>query len=189
MLLLTITNAIVSPSVTPSFQRAEVLASLTSIILIALSLIIKEAKVKDKNKVVLKGEQGLIINDKINDLLKNELAWGSHLILTATAACTILIYFNEDIILRRGMITQNKFIPGPICMRSSNTGDIISLVNTKMFPGRIEFDPILENLPSILVCPIAKKGYLIVGGCSERSFTKSDEIWIEGWAKKIYSLI
>ena len=64
----------------------------------------------------------------------------------------------------------------------------ISLVSTKFYPGKQEFDNIVKNLPSVIVFPIGNKGWIIIGGWSERCFTKSDELWIDGWAKKLLSL-
>ena len=62
---------------------------------------------------------------------------------------------------------------------------ITSLANTKLYPGRYEFDAVLDNLPSIIVCPISSKGILILGGWSERCFNKTDEKWIMGWSQRI----
>ena len=96
-----------------------------------------------------------------------------------------MIYWNNTVLLKRGLISDSQFVPKDICKRSIQSGKMISLVNTKYYPGRIEFDSILNNLPSIIVFPLSNKGWLIVGGWSERCFTKSDEKWISGWASKI----
>ena len=123
-----------------------------------------------------------------NDL-QYELAWGSQQILTATAASTILIYWDKNVILRRGLITTKSFIPGEICNRALEQQRLISLVNTELFPGRQEFDCVLENLPAVIVYPLTNRGLIIVGGWSKRSFTNSDEKWITGWSDKISDLL
>ena len=40
----------------------------------------------------------------------------------------------------------------------------ISLVNTTLFPGRHEFDPLVENLPAVLICPVGNRGVVVLGG-------------------------
>ena len=35
---------------------------------------------------------------------------------------------------------------------------IPSLVNTELFPGREEFDCVLEELPSVIIYPLSNKG-------------------------------
>ena len=89
MLSLSIINAYISPAITPSFQRAEVLAGLTSICLISLSLAWKELKVKSQEVTLFKEHQGFYYCDNLSNDLTNEMAWGSQMILTATAASTI----------------------------------------------------------------------------------------------------
>ena len=111
------------------------------------------------------------------------------MILTATATSTILIYYKNEVILRRGIISQNKFLPGNICRSTTKKSKYISLVSTKFYPGKKEFDSVLKDLPSIIVFPIIDKGWVIVGGWSERCFTKSDEIWIEGWTNKLSEML
>ena len=189
MLLFTIVNSLSIDIVSPSTLRAEVIASLSSICLIAVSLIWKEVKAKKPNSIILKGDQGIFISNLINDEIKKELGWGSQLILTASAAATILVYWDNSIILRRGIITNSNFIPGDICMKARSRNELISLVNTRFFPGRYEFDPIVENLPSILVYPLNNNGWVIIGGLSERSFTKADEKWIVGWSDKLCEML
>ena len=51
-------------------------------------------------KVNLNGKEGFELSDELSEDLKNELAWGSQQILRATAASTILIYWDNRVILR-----------------------------------------------------------------------------------------
>ena len=82
---------------------------------------------------------------------------------------------------------EEDFVPKKICLQSMETGKLISLVNTKYYPGKEEFDSVIKDLPSIVISPLNDKGFLLIGGWSERCFTKSDEIWIKGWTNKISS--
>ena len=109
--------------------------------------------------------------------------------MTATAASTILIYWDNKVILRRGLISTQSFKPGVICKKAIEQQRLISLVNTKLYPGRDEFDNILKELPSVIVYPISTKGITIIGGWSTRSFTNADEKWISGWSDKIFDLL
>ena len=189
LFILSIVNSYSSNSFTPDFQRAEILSTISSIIIITIGLLFKQVIPKSHDKALLKGKQGFFINESLEGNLKLELAWGSQLILTATAAATLLIYWDNDTILKRGFMTDKIFIPDKICENSRKKGRLISLPNTNNYPNSYEFDSVLDNLPSILVYPLGNKGYVIVGGSSIRCFTKSDEIWISGWAEKILPIL
>ena len=113
------------------------------------------------------------------------MAWGSETILTSTAAATILIHNNGKNILRRGITSNEIFQPGETCINALKDMKLISLANTKFYPGRDEFSSFCKNLPSILIIPINSKSFILIGGWSYRCFTKSDEKWISNWAKKV----
>ena len=189
LLFLSIINIATASDVYPSLVRGETISGLASIALITIGYLWKDIKPKEQNRVNLKGKQGLKINGDLSEEIKYELAWGSNQILTATAASTILIFWDNQVILRRGLITNKTFVPGEICKRAVEQKRLISLVNTELFPGREEFDCVLEGLPSVIVYPISTRGLTIVGGWSKRSFTNSDERWISGWSDKLFDLL
>ena len=189
LLFLSIINIATASDVYPSLVRGETISGLASIALITIGYLWKDIKPKEQARVNLKGKQGLEINVDLSEEIKYELAWGSNQILTATAASTILIFWDNQVILRRGLITNKTFVPGEICKRAVEQKRLISLVNTELFPGRDEFDCVLEDLPSVIVYPISTRGLTIVGGWSKRSFTNSDERWISGWSDKLFDLL
>ena len=189
LLFLSIINIATASEVYPSLVRGETISGLASIALITIGYLWKDIKPKEQTRVNLKGKQGLEINVDLSEEIKYELAWGSNQILTATAASTILIFWDNQVILRRGLITNKTFVPGEICKRAVEQKRLISLVNTELFPGREEFDCVLEGLPSVIVYPISTRGLTIVGGWSKRSFTNSDERWISGWSDKLFDLL
>ena len=189
LLSISIINIATSLDINPSLIRAETISGIASIALIAIGYIWTEINPKTPNKKFLKGEEGFSINEDLSDSQKYELAWGSQQILTATAACTILIYWDNKVILRRGLISSKLFTPGLICNRAIEQQRLVSLVNTELFPGRKEFDSVLEGLPAVIVYPLSDRGLTIVGGWSKRSFTNSDEKWISGWSDKLYDLL
>ena len=189
LLILSIINIATATDVNPSLVRGETISGIASIGLITIGYIWTEIKPKEPTKANLVGKEGFYLYKELSDIQKNELAWGSQQILTATAASTILIYWGNKVLVRRGLITDSLFIPGEICNRAIEQQRLVSLVNTELFPGREEFNCVLENLPAVIVYPISQRGLTIVGGWSKRSFTTSDEKWISGWSDKLYDLL
>ena len=189
LFILALINIVTVDSFTPSILRAEVIACISCVSLIGISSLWVKIEPKKANKVNLIGEQGLYIYESLNKATKEELAWGSHQILTATAASTILIRWKNELILQRGLINNTIFTPGNISKRAIEKKQMIVLSNTSNYPDSYEFDNIIPNIPSIIVCPLSSKGLLIVGGWSTRCFTKSDEIWISGWSKKLSDIL
>ena len=189
LLILSIINIATANQVNPTLVRAETISGIASIALITIGYLWTEIKPKQPSKAKLNGNEGFELCNELSEDQRNELAWGSQLILTATAASTILIYWDNRVILRRGLISDKIFKPGEICNRSIEQKRLISLVNTELFPGRDEFDGVLNNLPAVIVYPLENRGLTIVGGWSKRSFTNSDEKWISGWSDKLYVLL
>jgi len=189
LLILSIINIVSANQVNPTLVRAETISGMASIALITIGYLWTEINPKQPSKANLDGKVGFELCKKLTDDQRNELAWGSKQILTATAASTVLIYWDNKVILRRGLISEKIFKPGDICKRSIEQNRLISLVNTELFPGRDEFDGVLNNLPAVIVYPLKNRGLTIVGGWSKRSFTNSDEKWISGWSDKLYVLL
>ena len=189
-LVLTIINAFLADSINPSFQRSEVLSGLASVGLMLVAYLWSDATPKKANKKILDDKQGFILNTDLLELeVREELAWGSQMILTATPAASILLYWKDNIILHRGHIGKGNFKPGTISMNVINKGKMLVMQNTKFYPGSGEFDSVTGDLPSILIQPLGQSGLLIVGGWPERCFSRSDERWIVGWAQKISKIL
>ena len=161
--------------INPEIERAQVLAALTSISLVLIGLLFERIDQKSGEKVFLKGDNKFVYEEEIPKELLDELAWGSHAILTSTAAASVLINYKGRNILKRGIVSSNEFNLGEICKRSIKDMKMISLVNTKFYPGKEEFDDFCPNLPSILIYPVKKDLIILIGGWSTRCFTKSDE--------------
>jgi len=174
--------------ITPELERAQVLAAIASLIIILIGFLFKQFEPLAGEKVDLKGENKFIFDKNIPDQVIDELAWGSEAILTSTAAAAILINNDGVNILKRGITSGNEFKPGETCLRSIKDMKLISLANTKFYPGRDEFLNFCADIPSILVVPINSKAFILIGGWSAKCFTKSDEKWIDNWAKKINNI-
>ena len=175
-------------TITPELERAQVLAAIASLIIILIGFLFKQFEPLSSEKANLKGENKFIYDKKIPNEVIDELAWGSEAILTSTAAAAILIHNDGVNILRRGITSSNEFSPGDTCLRSTKDMKLISLANTKFYPGRDEFSDFCPEIPSILVVPINAKAFILIGGWSAKCFTKSDEKWINNWSKKINNI-
>ncbi len=174
--------------ITPELERAQVLAAIASLIIILIGFLFKQFEPLAGEKANLKGENKFIFDKNIPNEVIEELAWGSEAILTSTAAAAILIHNDGVNILRRGITSSNEFSPGDTCLRSTKDMKLISLANTKFYPGRDEFSDFCPEIPSILVVPINAKAFILIGGWSAKCFTKSDEKWINNWSKKINNI-
>ena len=182
---LAVFNALTADAFTPSLQRAEVLSGMAAVGLMLVAVLWTRAIPLSPKTVDLEGEQGLVMADELSDGLRTELAWGSHQFLTATSAASILVYWDDKVLLRRGLITDDSFCPGEICRRSTERQTLVSLVRTALYPGRQEFDAVLPGLPAVMVQPLGRRGWIVLGGWSERCFTRSDERWLAGWAERL----
>ena len=183
-----IANFISIETITPELERAQVLAAIASLIIILIGFLFKQFEPLAGEKAALKGENKFLFDRNMPDEVIDELAWGSEAILTSTAAAAILIHNDGVNILRRGITSSNDFKPGETCLRSIKDMKLISLANTKFYPGRDEFFNFCAEIPSILVVPINSKAFILIGGWSAKCFTKSDEKWINNWSKKINNI-
>jgi len=182
---LAVFNALSADTFPPALQRAEVLAGMAGVGLMLVAVLWTRAVPLSPEAVNLEGEQGLVIAEGLTNELRTELAWGSHQFLTATSAASMLVYWDDTVLVRRGLITDRVFQPGEICRRCMKRQELISLVKTALYPGREEFDPVLPGLPAVMVQPLGKRGWIVLGGWSERCFTRADERWLTGWAERL----
>ena len=175
-------------TVSPALERAQVLSAISSVIIVLIGFLFKQFNPIIGKRVELKGDNKFIFDPDIPSDILDELAWGSESILTSTAAATVLIHNRGKNILRRGITSNDIFKPGETCMRALKDMKVISLANTKFYPGRDEFFSLCHDIPSILIIPINHKSFILIGGWSYKCFTKSDEKWINNWAKKLNNI-
>ena len=175
-------------AITPELERAQIVAAIASLIIILIGFLFKQFEPLAGKKADLKGENNFSFDNNIPDEVVDELAWGSEAILTSTAAAAILIHNDGVNVLIRGITSSNQFKPGETCQRSIKEMKLISLANTKFYPGRDEFNNFSPDIPSILIVPINNKAFVLIGGWSTKCFTKSDEKWINNWARKLNNI-
>jgi hypothetical protein len=174
--------------ITPELERAQVLAAISSLIIILVGFLFKQFEPLAGEKADLKGENRFYFDKNIPNEVIDELAWGSETILTSTAAASVLIHNDGKNILKRGITSSNNFLPGETCLRSLKNMKLISLANTKFYPGKDEFFNFCPDVPSILIVPINSKAFILIGGWSAKCFTRSDEKWINNWSKKVNNI-
>jgi hypothetical protein len=141
---------------------------------------------KIPESVALLGVEGMEMPADLPPLWQTELAWASHLLLTNTATRSIIIYYQGQTILRRGILAPiATVVPGAILERVLKTQKPIYLVNLKIYPGRIEFNYLPENTQGVICQPLGERGLMILAANAPRSYTQQDEVWIAGIADKL----
>jgi len=182
---LVVLNQTTAANTDPSLERAAVLASLLAGALMLVGVLWTRAIPETAARVDLKGDQGLVIAQGLPEDLAEELGWGSQMLLTASAAAVVLVSWQGQCLLRRGLLTEGTFVPGDICQRAQSKGAAISLVDLRLYPGREEFASLLPGLPAVIVQPLGRDGLVVLGGWSPRCFSRSDLTWLDGWSLRI----
>jgi hypothetical protein len=185
-LAILLVNRLLTPQLTDSQARSDVLGAIVSAVLILTGLIWQQIQPRSPEAVDLIGEQGFELAPALPDAVKIELAWASHMLLTNTVTRSLVVFYNGRVLLRRGVLGKNPEVkPGAILQRVLDKHKPIYLVDLKVYPGRIEFDYLPENTQGVICQPIGNSGALILGANAPRSYTKQDENWIEGIADKL----
>jgi Cofactor assembly of complex C subunit B, CCB2/CCB4 len=179
-------NRVLTPELTDSQARSDAVGVILTAVLILTGLLWQQVQPRQSDSVVLEGEPGFELLPTLPDSIQTELAWASHLLLTNTVTRSILVYYQGQILLRRGVLaTKAEVTPGAILDRVLTKQKAIYLVDTKVYPGRIEFDYLPANTQGIICQPLGSQGVMILGANTPRSYTKQDEVWIEGIADKL----
>lgn len=184
--VLLLINRFLTPELTESQARGDVLGVILSAVLILTGLIWQQVQPRSPDAVQLIGEEGFVLAPDLPEAVKTELAWASHLLLTNTVTRSLVILYQGKVLLRRGVLgNKSEVTPGPILKRVLEKQTPIYLVALYVYPGRIEFDYLPENTQGVICQPIGDKGVLISAANAPRSYTKQDENWISGIADKL----
>lgn len=179
-------NRVTTPALSASQSRADALGVILSALLILTGLLWQRIQPKLPESVVLQGQEGFELNEDLPEQIQTELAWASHLLLTNTATRSVLVYYREKVLLRRGVLGAGELrSPGTIVQRTMDKQKPIYLVNLALYPGRVEFDYLPENTQGVICQPLGHSGVLILGANAPRSYTQQDEAWIAGIADKL----
>lgn len=184
--VLLLINRLLTPQLTDSQARGDVLGVILSAVLILTGLIWQQVQPRSPDTVELIGEQGFVLAPDLPETVKTELAWASHLLLTNTVTRSLIVYYQGKVLLRRGILaSKSQVVPGNILTRVLETQKPVYLVALRVYPGKIEFDYLPENTQGVICQPIGKEGVLILGANAPRSYTKQDENWIAAIADKL----
>jgi hypothetical protein len=184
--VLLLVNRVLTPELTTSQSRADVLGVILSALLILTGLIWQQVQPITPDVVKLIGSEGFELAPDLPDSIKTELAWSSHLLLTNTVTRSLIVYYQGKVLLRRGILSpKSQVTPGVILKRVIETQKPVYLVKLAIYPGKIEFDYLPENTQGVICQPIGKEGAMILGANAPRSYTKQDENWITGIADKL----
>jgi hypothetical protein len=179
-------NRLVSEGLTPAQSRSDVVGVVLCAVMVLIGMLWQRVQPRTPDVVVLLGKEGLEMSVDLPAAIQTELAWASHLLLTNTATRSISLYIDGQTILRRGILAeQSQVVPGPILERVLKTQKPIYLVDVKVYPGKIEFNYLPENVQGIVCQPVGAKGVLILAANAPRSYTRQDEAWIAGIADKL----
>ncbi len=184
--ILLLINRFTTLQLTESQARSDVLGVILSGVLILVGLIWQQIQPRSPDAVTLVGEEGIEFAPNLPDTIKIELAWASHLVLTNTVTKSLVVYYQNKVVLRRGILGPNpQVIPGKILQRVLETQKPVYLVNLTLYPGKIEFDYLPINTQGVICQPLGEDGAVILGANVPRSYSKQDENWIEGIADKL----
>lgn len=179
-------NRLLTPELTNSQARSDVLGVILAAVLILAGLLWQQVQARSPESVDLIGTEGFDLTADLPESVKVELAWASHLLLTNTVTKSLVVFYGDRVLLRRGILGTNpKVKPGVILQRVLDKQKPVYLVNLNIYPGKIEFDYLPPNTQGVICQPIGSQGVLILGANSPRSYTKQDEQWVAGIADKI----
>lgn len=179
-------NRLLTPALTESQSRSDVMGVVLSALLVLVGLIWQRVQPLPPEAVVLSGEEGLELAPDLPETVQTELAWASHLLLTNTVTRSVVAYYRGRVLLRRGILGPTADVtPGPILQRVLTTGKAVYLVKLALYPGQVEFDYLPPNTQGLICQPMGEEGVLILAANAPRSYTRQDEIWIGGIADKL----
>jgi len=179
-------NRLLTSALTESQARSDVMGVILCAVLVLTGLLWQRVQPKTPDMVQLAGEEGFELDETLPDEVQTELAWASHLLLTNTVTRAIVAYYDGKVLMRRGILgPTDEVTQGAILKRVLEKGKAVYLVDTKLYPGRVEFSYLPENTQGLICQPMGAKGALILGANAPRSYTKQDETWIEGIADKL----
>ena len=179
-------NRLLTPTLTASQARSDVMGVILCAVLILTGLLWQRVQPRSPDAVDLIGEEGFELEDALSDTAKTELAWLSHLLLTNTVTRSLVVYYDGRVLLRRGILGPTAEVtPGVIVTRVMEKQRPVYLVNLTLYPGRVEFNYLPENTQGVICQPIGDRGVMILGANAPRSYTSQDETWIAGLADKL----
>ncbi|TVQ55506.1 MAG: cofactor assembly of complex C subunit B [Spirulina sp. DLM2.Bin59] len=184
--ILLLINRGLTVDISTTQSRSDALGILLSALLILVGLLWQQIQPNSPEVVELEGEEVLQFAPDLPPTVQTELAWTSHQLLTNTATRSLVVYYQGQVLLRRGILPPKADVtPKAILKRVMAQQKPVYLVALKLYPGRIEFDYLPANTQGLICQPLGSQGALILGANAPRSYTQQDERWIAGLADKL----
>ena len=190
--LLLINRVGLTPELLTSQSRSDALGILLSAVLILTGLLWQHLEPPPPQRVELQGIFGFEYPRHLPPERIQELGWITHTLLTATAIRSLVILWQEEVILRRGVLRDP---PGTLCwgsvlQRVRSTRKPVYLVDLKTYPAKQEFLAILpEGIQSVLCQPVGEQGILIAATDLPRSLSPGDQRWIAALGERLGYLL
>lgn len=179
-------NRLLTPVLSDSQARSDALGVIVSALLVLTGLLWQRIQPRSPDAVVLHGQEGFELAHDLPEAVKTELAWASHLLLTNTVTRVVVVWYRDQLLLRRGVFDPTATVTlGAIAQRAMQTQRPVYLVNLQLYPGKVEFDYLPDNTQGLICQPLGQNGVLILGANAPRSYTQQDENWIAGIADKL----
>ncbi len=184
--LLLFANRVLTPELTENQSRSDALGVIVCAVLILVGLLWERVQPEMRDSVELMGTEVFVMKPDLPEGLRAEIAWASHILLTNTLTRSIVVLWDGEVFLRRGILSDvTEVVAGKILTRVIETQKPVYLVDSNKYPGKIEFNYLPDNAQAIICQPIAPKGVLILGSNTPRCYTQQDENWITAIAQKL----
>ena len=193
--LLLINRLAFSPDLLTSQSRSDALGVLLSALLILTGLLWQQVQPPTPTAVVLEGQQGFDLDEALTEAQRLELGWATRSLLLASPAQTVVVIYDNRLVLRRGILSETPYTVGQpielgsILQRVRSQHKPVYLVDLKLFPARVEFDYLPANTQALLCEPIGDRGVLVAAADAPRSFTERDRGWIRTIVQKLDSVL
>lgn len=178
-------NHFTAAAVNPSLGRADVVGTMLAVGLMLVGLNWTRIDPAARRPPLLMGKQGLQLLPGLPEAVRDELGWGSQMLLLNTPAVAVHCLWHRQVLLRRGLLNANTCHYGAMVQRVLATRRRVYLVDLKHYPARQEFSYLPEGTPAVVLEPVGSLGVLVVAGATPRCFNPGDLGWIQGWAQRL----
>ena len=109
-LALNFANSFTFPElVTPALGRSSVLAGVMAVGLMLVGVIWTRANPTARDRVELAGKEGFELTKLLSTTCQGEIAWGSAMFLLATPAACLMLVWDGEVLMRRGILGEKAF--------------------------------------------------------------------------------
>lgn len=194
------------PSASTAAQlRTEVLGvflAAFSVIVPYLGKFLKGSVLVEERNLPEDAEQAFVISENISDTLKEDLAWGTYVLLRNTSTVSVLFLLQDTICARGYWRTPKDVLKAHLCdwfEKQIQQSSLRDLKETLYFP-QVSDSELWEMLPkgtrSLLVQPViqaetsdsSKKwkndGFVLVASSNSYAYNNKDRAWVGAVAKK-----